>query len=373
MLTKCILFTSLLYLRRVNIKPKNKLFTYNLLILLVVFGYFTLRKHLSEDAENLLFYPGGYLLALAIMSSFWIRNSSRRHSQNSLKYRIKLIGIALINGVLLTIFTDLTILILERFFRLEEHYTLSKLTDKWLDEWYLYLEGGFIFCAYQLLIRFDFLQKNFQLNERKIQSLEKEITNSNLQSLRSELNPHFLYNAMNSIAMMVRVKKYSESIKMIAYLNELLRISLNRSQKQLITLEQELEILNKYLQVEMVRFGDKVNVSYSIDQDSLKAKLPQLIIQPIVENAFKHGMSTDLGRQEIKISTQVKHHRLIVSLSNSARGTVSIDLSHRADKAGIGLDNVKNRLRQLYGGQFRFQFEQHAETVEFRIIIPFQI
>ena len=161
---------------------------------------------------------------------------------------------------------DLIILILERFFRLEEHYTISALPDKWMNEWYIFFEGIFLFCCYQLLIRFDFIRKNFQLNERKVQSLEEEITNSNLQSLRAELNPHFLYNAMNSISMMVRVKKYSESIKMIANLNELLRISLNKSQEQFISLKQELEILNKYFLVEMVRFGDKVRVSFTIDE-----------------------------------------------------------------------------------------------------------
>ncbi|MEL6557523.1 MAG: histidine kinase [Bacteroidota bacterium] len=355
------------------IKPKNKLFTYNLLTLLVVFCYFGLKKFLSEDSENLVFFPGGLLLSLAVMSSFWIWNFRRFTHQNSLRYWYKFVGYAVSNGIFLILMADLIILILERFFRLEEHYTISALPTKWITEWYIFFEGIFLFCCYQLLIRFDFIQKNFQLNERKLQSLEEEITNSNLKSLRAELNPHFLYNAMNSIAMMVRVKKYSESIKMIANLNELLRISLNKSQEQFISLKQELEILDKYLQVEMVRFGDKVQVTYTIDEETLQAKVPQLILQPIVENAFKHGMSTDMGRQEIMISSTKEKDQLFISLSNSARGTVSIDLSHRADKAGIGLDNIKNRLRQLYGGKFRFQFEQHAETVEFRIIIPFQI
>ena len=340
---------------------------------MVVFCYFALKNFLSEYSENLVFFPGGFLLSLAVMSSFWIWNFRRFPHRNGLRYWYKLVIYAVSYGIFLILLSDVIILILERFFRLEEHYTISALPDKWLNEWYTFLEGIFLFGCYQVLIRFDFIQKNFQLYERKVQSLEEEITSSKLESLRAELNPHFLYNAMNSIAMMVRVKKYSESIKMIANLNELLRISLNKSQEQFISLKQELEILDKYLQVEMVRFGDKVNVTYAIGEGTLKAKVPQLILQPIVENAFKHGMSTDMGRQQIMISSRIEKDRLTISLSNSARGTVSIDLSHRADKAGIGLENIKNRLRQLYGGKFRFQFEQHAETVEFRIIIPFQI
>jgi len=367
-----VYFKLLHYIRRVNIKPKDKLFTYNLIILMVIFVYFVFKRLASNSLESIIFWPGAYIIAIAIMSSFWIQSyKGKLYRRNSNKIIQKVLA-SVFYGIVILLLSDLLILILERFLRLYEHYTLSILLQKWAHDWYLLFEGVLIFWGYQLLISFDFLQKNFRLSERKILALENEIASSSLQSLRAELNPHFLYNAMNSIAMMVRVKKYGESIKMIANLNELLRISLSKSEEQLITLEAELNILDKYLQVELVRFGDRVQLYYDTNPDTMKAKVPQLILQPMVENAFKHGMSMDLGKQKISIKSERRMNQLVICLINSTKADISIDLSYRSGESKIGLQNVKNRLRQLYGGQFKFQFEQHAEEIEFRIIIPFQ-
>lgn len=322
-----------------------------------MFVYFAFKKHISDSTENLIYTPGAFLLAVAICSSFWIKTSNRAFQQNNFRSIIWLSIASLVNGALLFVFSDLLTLILERFFRLEEHYSFTDLFQKWTNQWYVLFAGAFIFWVYQILIRFDYIQKNFRLNERKIQSLENEIATANLQSLRAELNPHFLYNAMNSIAMMVRVKKYSESISMIANLNELLRISLNKSEEQLIPLEDELKILDKYLQVELIRFGDRVELIYETNSDTLQAKVPQLILQPIVENTFKHGMSSDLGKQRIIFKSKKLNGQLILSLINSSNADISIDLSHKPDNHKVGLQNVKNRLIQLYGGQFKFQLE----------------
>ncbi|MGB3467677.1 MAG: histidine kinase, partial [Cyclobacteriaceae bacterium] len=225
---------------------------------------------------------------------------------------------------------------------------------------------------YLILIRFDYLERNHDYHERRRQAITDELAQTRLQALRSQLNPHFLYNAMNSIAMMVRTKKYGESIEMVANLNELLRISLDRSGEQLVTLERELEILDRYLQVELMRFRDRVSIDFAIAPDTLSAKVPQLILQPLVENAFKHGMSHDLGKQNISVVSEHRNNLLKLLVVNSTAAHTMIDLSFTTESNRTGLQNIKDRLRQLYGGQFKFQVEQPAGKVAFRIIIPYE-
>lgn len=351
---------------------QTSLLIYNLIFLSLICMFFAFKSIQEGNYANFIFWPGAYFVAMAIMSSFLIQQVPKRIKAIHSLDGVRLIIQSLVFGFLFYLLTDLIILILERFFRLEEHYTIVKLVDRWQSHWYLVFEGVFVFFLYQIIIRYDYQRHNINRNQKIISDLEVNITSSNLESLKTELNPHFLYNAMNSISMMIRVKEYSKSINMIANLNELLRVVLNKSNDQFVILSDELELLDKYLKIEILRFGDRVVIKQEIDESTLQAIVPQLILQPIVENAFKHGMHDDLGKQQILIKSSKVSDKLLMSVFNTTQSNLPMDFSNK-ESHGIGLKNVMQRLRQLYGNSFQLQLEQHSDGIEFRIIIPFKV
>lgn len=180
--------------------------------------------------------------------------------------------------------------------------------------------------------------------------LESKLTKSQLQTLKMQLQPHFLFNAMNTISMMIRRNKDEEAIEMISGLSDMLRSTLTKEGKQMVTLAEEIDLLKKYLKIEQVRFQDTLNVNFDIDQESLTSEVPSLILQPILENAFKHGISKSLGNSQISIISKLTEGSLFISIFNSGPGLPE-DWDLDSIK-GIGLKNTKNRLEQLYGNHY---------------------
>lgn len=219
-----------------------------------------------------------------------------------------------------------------------------------------------------ILLAIDFYGQ-YRNQEVRALELESKLTTTQLRTLKWQLQPHFLFNALNTIAMMVRRKKDEEAVEMISGLSDLLRSTLNRQEAQLITLGEEIELLKKYLHIEQVRFKDKLTMSFHLQPETLSIQVPNLILQPIVENAFKYGISRSLDEAGLSILSTLSDDFLHVSVVNL--GPTLPEGWVLEDQQGIGLSNTIARLRQLYDDSFDFQIKNVDDSgVAVEIKIP---
>ena len=198
--------------------------------------------------------------------------------------------------------------------------------------------------------------------------LETRLVESRLQTLQSELHPHFLFNTLHAISTLVHSKPDAAD-RMISRLSDLLRLTFDRSGSPGVPLQEELEFLQKYLDIEQTRFQDRLSVLYEIDPESLDAEVPRLILQPLVENAIKHGVSPRSGPGLVQITSKRTGSRLElevrddgVGLSPNARARLS---------SGIGLSNTRDRLDCLYGTDHKLDFSDGGQGLAVRIDIPY--
>ncbi len=185
-----------------------------------------------------------------------------------------------------------------------------------------------------------------QARERRGAELESRLAQARLQALRMQLNPHFLFNTLNSIASLVHEQPQAEA--MIEALSELLRLSLTISERQEIPLDQELHFLDRYLLIEQIRFGDRLRVEKQVDPATLNALVPTLILQPLVENAIRHGIETRIAPGLVRVVAQRNGQDLRLEVSDSGRGVGPAP--SEPIREGVGLSNTRARLQELYGG-----------------------
>ncbi len=195
--------------------------------------------------------------------------------------------------------------------------------------------------------------------ERRGLELESRLTQARLQALRMQINPHFLFNTLNSISSLV-YDQPKVADEMIGSLSDLLRVTLNTSHRQEVALREELEFLDQYLFIEQTRFGDRLTVTKEIDPTVLDAAVPNLILQPLVENAFKHGIEARLGPGAITVSARRDGERLRLSrVSDSGRSSPAGSPPRLIE--GVGLSNTRARLRGLYGDRATVVFGPRPE------------
>jgi two-component system, LytTR family, sensor kinase len=197
--------------------------------------------------------------------------------------------------------------------------------------------------------------QNYQ--ERKQEALRLELRASELQSqlvqaqlgvLKMQLHPHFLFNTLNAIMVLVRQQKSKEAEQMLAHLSDLLRCVLEDVEAQEVPLRRELEYLQLYLSIEQVRFQDRLRVEISADPTILDAALPQMVLQPAVENAIRHGVGKSAAAGRIKISAMRSNETLELRVQDDGPG-FSSEGPVGKHSTGIGLTNTRARLQQLYG------------------------
>jgi signal transduction histidine kinase len=196
--------------------------------------------------------------------------------------------------------------------------------------------------------------RSSQERERRAAQLEARLTSAKLQALRMQINPHFLFNTLNSIAALVYVNPRAAD-EMLGDLSELLRRSLDSMEEQEIPLAQELEFIGAYLGIQQKRFGERLRLEQSVPDELMTALVPALILQPLVENAIRHGIEPRRGPGLISLEAkqEAKHLHLIVR--DDGRGLPGADLNG-SGRRGIGLANTKARLQGLYGQDHSFSF-----------------
>jgi two-component system LytT family sensor kinase len=198
--------------------------------------------------------------------------------------------------------------------------------------------------------------------------LEARLAEARLKTLEAELHPHFLFNTLHAISTLIHVQPEAAD-RMISRLSDLLRITFARSGAARITLQEELEFLQKYLEIEQTRFQDRLTVSYDIDPDTLDAEVPRMILQPIVENAIKHGVAPRSGPGTIKVvaAREAGVLRLEVLDNGAGLGGTKRAKLHQ----GVGLSNTRDRLECLYGHAQALSFVEGGTGLTVQLRIPF--
>src|SRR3954453_19127168 len=204
--------------------------------------------------------------------------------------------------------------------------------------------------------------------EHRLQEQEKLLMAARVEALASQINPHFLFNTLTSISSLIRSQPETART-LIVKLSGLLR-RLLRSQEHFVTLREELEAIDEYLDIESIRFGPKLRIEKSIAPDTLDIVVPSMLLQPLVENSIKHGLSPKIGEGRITIrSTRENGHTIIDVIDNGVG--VSANHANRVNAGGIGLRNVNERLRVNYGANYQLQLESvRGEGTCARIVIP---
>ncbi|HXG89953.1 MAG TPA: histidine kinase [Vicinamibacterales bacterium] len=182
--------------------------------------------------------------------------------------------------------------------------------------------------------------------EHRLQEQEKLLLAAKIEALKSQINPHFLFNTLTSVSSLIRSQPETART-VILKLSGLLR-RLLRSQEQFVTLREELESIDEYLDIEVIRFGDRLSVRKQIAADTLDIIVPSMILQPLVENSIKHGLTRKVGPGRITLRSRRERDLLILDVEDDGLG-ISDERLQIAKSSGIGLSNVDERLRVIYG------------------------
>lgn len=170
-----------------------------------------------------------------------------------------------------------------------------------------------------------------------------------LKMLRYQLNPHFLFNTLNAISTLVLEKSEEDANKMLTKLSSFLRFTLVNQPTQRITLDQELHALGLYLEIEKVRFQDRLQVDFRIDDQARSALIPSLLLQPLIENAIKYAIAPEIDGGTLTVEAVVREGRLMITLSDSGPGIDDLTNIVSKSGSGVGITNTKERLQQIYG------------------------
>jgi LytS/YehU family sensor histidine kinase len=209
-------------------------------------------------------------------------------------------------------------------------------------------EGAIILIAWSALY---FGIKHYgTVEEQRRRLLESEATarEAQLQALRYQLQPHFLFNTLNAISSLVISKQPERATEMIARLAALLRNTLSFPEAHLVTFREELAVTEEYLSIEQVRFGPRLAVSLSVSPEASEAQVPRFLLQPIVENAIRHGIARCPNGGEVSITASVIEGQLRIDIENDRTEGL---LESGDEGNGLGLANTKTRLEKLYGEQ----------------------
>jgi LytS/YehU family sensor histidine kinase len=216
---------------------------------------------------------------------------------------------------------------------------------------------NFIYFTYHYIVK----SRNDQLDKARLENVVKELE---LKTIKAHINPHFIFNALNSIRALVD-ENPGRARTAITELSNILRSSMSSEKLETTPLEKELGIVKDYLALEHIRFEDRLRVEYDIDEDTLDQPVPPMMLQTLVENAIKHGISREVDGGLVKIISDFvgDHHELVVQNSGHLNGN--------ANTEGFGITSTYNRLKLLFGANARFEIKDIGEDlVEAKVTLP---
>ncbi len=209
--------------------------------------------------------------------------------------------------------------------------------------------------------------EKYRERQLKTTRLEAQLALAHLEVLKMQLQPHFLFNTLNAISALMH-RDVDAADRMISLLSDLLRLSLEKDNRHQVSLQSELEFLNRYLAIEKIRFRDRLRIEEEVDATCMAAQVPRLILQPLVENSIKHGIAMRSAAGRISIRAQRLGNRLDLQVSDDGPG-----LPTSVIKEGVGLANTRARLEQIYGDDHQFELTNgKAGGVLVHLEIPFE-
>jgi two-component sensor histidine kinase len=261
------------------------------------------------------------------------------------------------------------------------HAAFERLLDPWIDmshPAYLHLLrakflngllSSFILYATMLVVG-QMIDSRQRLARQQMETarLNEQLSREQLNALRRQIEPHFLFNTLNGIAGLIREQNNDAAVAMLAGLSDFLRHLLQDS-KQQVPLAEELQFLRKYLDIEKMRFGDRLKLTVDVPHDLLAAQVPTLILQPMVENSIKHGISRRVAGGEIRVSASRNNGMITFHVYNDGPGLAG---DSEMTNVGIGIANVRSRLQSLYGELFALRIENHPPNgVQVTLAVPY--
>jgi sensor histidine kinase YesM len=184
-------------------------------------------------------------------------------------------------------------------------------------------------------------------------SLKDQVSTAQNQLLKMQMQPHFLFNTHHSIISLMALNKTKEASEMLTKLSDLLRKTLDMPNKEFVTLKEEVDLVRLYLDIQAIRFGDRLSIRYNLPEETLSKKVPVFIIQPLVENAIRHGIEPVSYPACISISSFLKQHALLIKIEDDGIGYNKFNKS-----TGIGITNIRERLKNHFQGNFIFIIEK---------------
>jgi len=271
-------------------------------------------------------------------------------------------------GILFQILYPLIGLLLERLFLETETKSINELWIMNVEILFDLLFGIAVYWGMIIVLLGINYYRKFQDQYARSIDLEKQLGITQLTSMKMQMQPHFLFNAFNTIAMMIRQKKNDEAVVMVSNLSDMLRQSLSKETDQFVKLGEEISLLEKYLAIESQRYKERLVVEWDLDKELNDFKVPSLVLQPVVENAFKHGISKNIEVSNLRIATRKVNGYIELEVYNSGKGLPE-NWSFEKSK-GIGLRNTANRLLKLYREEFKFLINTKEDGVSVIILLP---
>jgi signal transduction histidine kinase len=243
---------------------------------------------------------------------------------------------------------------------------LTQFTDRPFDWWIYFRDRFFLNFDWEMMTYWALVgvshavdyHRESQDRELAAAQLQTQLAEAQLEALQRQLHPHFLFNTLNTISALMH-RDVQAADEMLVRLSDLLRLTLDRVGTQQVPLHDEISFLEKYLEIERTRFGDRLTIRVDVEPDALDAPVPNLVLQPIVENALRHGIAPRVAGGHVDVTASVVGPRLRLTVRDNGVG-LSTDRLHLLD-TGVGLSNTRSRLENLYGADHRFQFDTPAD------------
>ena len=248
---------------------------------------------------------------------------------------------------------------------------LTKKDKEYLDnKSLLVLNGAFYFFIYFFIWNLIYFMYHYVTKSRKQQldtlQLESLVKELELKTIKAHINPHFIFNSLNSIRALVD-ENPERARKAITELSNILRSSMQVDKSETVTLEKELYIVKDYLALENMRFEDRLKIEYQVDEDTLGRSVPPMMLQTLVENAIKHGISKQINGGVVRVISSFKNHYHELAVQNTGH------LNGAVNGGGFGISSTNDRLSLLYGNKAKFEISQATPTlVEAKVSIPFE-
>jgi two-component system LytT family sensor kinase len=276
-------------------------------------------------------------------------------------------------GVLVATFAHAMVWVTARVF------IMQWMAEREVEWWLVVRERFFLYFDWEMMAYWAIIAVSHAVDyhresqERAVTAaqLQTRLAEAQLQALQRQLHPHFLFNTLHTISALMH-RDVEAADAMLARLSDLLRLTLDQVGTQLVPLKDELDFVDKYLEIEKTRFGDRLQVRVDAEPATLDASVPNFVLQPLVENALRHGIGPKLGVGRVDLSARREGDRLVLVVRDNGRGVPPDKLS--AFNHGVGLGNTRSRLEHLYGSDHRFEFETPPDGgLAVTIDVPFAV